>query len=98
MAKMSKKELLQKISDSVENQDVAISLMEDISDSMTEEEIVDNTILEKAQADLSNALFQIDELKEKYKERFLSSDVIEKTEEEPIEEPEEANIIDVKEI
>ena len=98
MAKMSKKELLQKISDSVENQDIAISLMEDISDSMTDEEIVDNTILEKAQADLSNALIQIDELKEKYKERFLSSDDVKKPEEETIEEPEEANIIDVKEI
>ena len=64
--KLSKEELKQKISDSItDNDDLVIELLEDIEDSMEENSIQDNSELE----DLKG---KYDELKRKYKERFLS--------------------------
>lgn len=92
--KLSKEELKQKISDSItDNDDLVIELLEDIEDSMEENSIQDNSELE----DLKG---KYDELKRKYKERFLSGKEKDPEDEkdEKDEGLEEKEVIDVKEI
>lgn len=100
MAKLSKEELIQKIDSLSISDDEKISLMEDISDSMA---VVDNSELESVKADLEKALMDVEDLKAKYKARFLSGEV--KIEDTPAEEvveevkdEEEPEVIDVKDI
>ena len=100
MAKLSKEELIQKIDSLPLSDDEKISLMEDITDSMA---VVDNSELESVKADLEKALMDVEDLKAKYKARFLSGEVkIEDTpaEEvvEEVKEEEEPEVIDVKDI
>lgn len=97
MAKLTKDELLSKISEKVENQDLSIELMEDISDSFDVDESSIKAEYESKIAELTEAL---DELKRKYKERFVKGeDVIEEAKEEIApEELTEEEVIDVKEI
>lgn len=87
--KLSKEELKKKIDEKVVDEDVKIELLEDVEDSFETE---DNGAIEELQA-------KYDELKEKYKARFLdgesSEDEGEKSEDEELEEVEE---IDVEEI
>lgn len=95
--KLSKEELKKKIADSITDEDLAISLLEDIEDSFIEGGSA-NDEMEKA---LESAKAEIDDLKRKYKERFLNGDSdSEKAEEkaEDVEELKEEEIIDVKEI
>ena len=92
--KLSKEELKQKISDSItDNDDLVIELLEDIEDSMEENSIQDNSELE----DLKG---KYDELKRKYKERFLSCIEKDPDDEEDNKDEglEEKELIDVKEI
>lgn len=94
MAKLSKDELLKKITEKITDEDLVIELMEDISDSLdvsTEEE---KKVLEDKINDLE---LKLEDLKTKYKERFLKGEVIEEVKEE-IEEPKEEEVIDIKEI
>ena len=93
--KLSKEELKKKIADSIEDNDLAISLLEDIEDSFIEGD--GDSELEKA---LESAKAEIEDLKKKYKERFLNGDdKPEETEEtEETEELEEKEVIDIKEI
>lgn len=98
MAKLTKEELIQKIDSLSISDDEKISLMEDISDSMG---AIDTSELETAKADLEKALSDIEDLKAKYKARFLSGEV--KIEDTPAEEvveevEEEPEVIDVKDI
>lgn len=100
MAKLTKEELIQKIDSLSLTDDEKISLMEDISDSM---EVVDNSELDSVKAELEKALMDVEDLKAKYKARFLSGEV--KIEDEPVEEvveevkeEEEPEVIDVKDI
>ena len=99
MAKLSKEELIQKIDSLPLSDDEKISLMEDISDSMA---VVDNSELESVKADLEKALMDVEDLKAKYKARFLSGEVkIEDTpaeEVEEVKEEKEPEVIDVKDI
>ena len=100
MAKLTKEELIQKIDSLSLSDDEKISLMEDISDSM---EVADNSELDSVKAELEKALSDVEDLKAKYKARFLSGEVkIEETPaEEVVEEPsaeEEPEVIDVKDI
>lgn len=89
--KLSKEELKQKISDSItDNDDLVIELLEDIEDSMEENSTQDNSELEGLRE-------KYDELKMKYKERFLSGKEKD-PEEEKDEGLEEKEVIDVKEI
>ena len=89
--KLSKEELKQKISDSItDNDDLVIGLLEDIEDSMEENYTQDNSELE----DLKE---KYDELKRKYKERFLNGKEKD-PEDEKDEGLEEKEVIDVKEI
>lgn len=95
--KLSKEELLKKISEAGFEDEVAISLMEDITDSWSNEVIEDRSAeIEQLTKDLEDLDIKYKELLQKYKDRFLNIDVEEETEEDDSEESEE--IIDVKEI
>lgn len=93
MAKLSKDELLKKITDKITDEDLVIELMEDISDSLDVSADEEKKVLEDKITELE---LKLEELKTKYKERFLKGEVIEDKEE--IEEPKEEEVIDVKEI
>ena len=96
MAKLSKEELLSKVNESELSEDAKISFMEDISDSITEP---DTSELDSVKAELERVTAELEDLKIRYKERFLNNDVEVKVivdEEEPIMEEEE--VIDVKDI
>lgn len=71
--KKSKEELKQTIVDSVADEEVQIALLEDIEDSFVEQE-VDNTALEELQS-------KYDDLKQRYKDRFLKGEETEEKEE-----------------
>lgn len=98
MAKLTKEEMKQKYNDTItENDDLLISLLEDIEDSMTEEIFSEEEKkeLETLREDIAKKDAEIEELKRKYKERFLSAT----DEEEPkVEELEEKKVIDITEI
>ena len=94
MAKFSAEELSSRINDLELDDDVKISLMEDITDSVSADESEElaglRSEVEKAKADY-------EDLKEKYKARFLKAaeeDESDKSEEDL----EEKEVIDIKEI
>jgi hypothetical protein len=102
MAKLTAEEFIKKYTVDKkisEDDDVLIELMEDISDSVVENETESEEIT-KLKADNEKLAADYADLKERYKNRFLSSEVEEKTEEKTEEEgePEEKEVIDVKEI
>ena len=90
--KLSKDELKNKVNELVQDNDVAIQLLEDIEDSMESGEI-DNSELEALQA-------KFDELQTKYRERFLKGNEEKEVEkkEELEDGMEEIEVIDIKEI
>lgn len=90
--KLSKEELKQKVNELVTDNDIAIQLLEDIEDSMEVGE-VDTAKIDELQA-------KLDDLQEKYKQRFLKGDDKKDAEDkkEDDEELEEKEVIDVKEI
>ena len=86
--KLSKEELKQKVNELVTDNDIAIQLLEDIEDSMEVGEV------DELQA-------KLDDLQEKYKQRFLKGDDkkdAEDKKEDVDEELEEKEVIDIKEI
>ena len=90
--KLSKDELKQKVNDLVTDNDIAIQLLEDIEDSMEVGE-VDTAKIDELQA-------KLDDLQEKYKQRFLKGDDKKEAEDKKDvdEELEEKEVIDIKEI
>ena len=99
--RLNKEDLKKKVNEIVTDNDVAIQLLEDIEDSFDESAEVDNTKIDELQAKIDEQQSKIDELQEKYKERFLTGNKEEKTEDKKPEEDdglEEKNIIDIKEI
>ncbi len=90
--KLSKDELKQKVNELVTDNDIAIQLLEDIEDSMEVGE-VDTAKIDELQA-------KLDDLQEKYKQRFLKGDDKKDAEDkkEVDEELEEKEVIDIKEI
>ena len=90
--KLSKEELKQKVNELVTDNDIAIQLLEDIEDSMEVGEL-DTTKIDELQA-------KLDDLQEKYKQRFLKGDDKKDDEDkkEVDEELEEKEVIDIKEI
>lgn len=94
--KLTKEELIkkysEKLNDKVED-DVTIELMEDISDSMGE---IDTTEIEALKTENEKLIAERDEIKARYKERFLESDIKEPEEDKEI--VEEKEVIDIKEI
>ena len=88
--KLSKEEMKKKISEKiVDNEDLVIELLEDIEDSF-EDGTPDLSELEELKT-------KYEELKGKYKERFLSKEVKEELEDDDNYE-DETKIIDIKEI
>ena len=98
--KLSKEELKKKIDEKIEDEDLKIELLEDIEDSVDIAEEDETEKVEKTAYD--EVVAERDEIKRKYKERFLSAEEVkENTEEsEDSEESEETTeeVIDVKEI
>lgn len=99
--RLNKEDLKKKVNEIVTDNDVAIQLLEDIEDSFDETAEVDNSKIDELQAKIDEQQSKIDELQEKYKERFLTGNKEEKTEDKKPEEDDglrEENIIDIKEI
>lgn len=91
--KLSKDEVKKRIDEVITDEDLKISLLEDIEDSMESDEVEKVT-----KEDYDKIVSERDELKQKYKERFLSGKAAEKTEDVEEKGLEEKNIIDIKEI
>ena len=91
--KLSKDELKAKIDEKIEDESLKIELLEDIEDSIDveKEDVV-------SKEDYEKVLAERDEIREKYKARFLSKEEKEDIEEKPEEGLEEKEEIDVKEI
>lgn len=94
MSKYSAEELSSRINDLELDDNVKISLMEDITDSISPDESEELTALKE---DISRKDAELEELKTKYKERFLKA-TDEKEEVEEKEDLEEKEVIDIKEI
>lgn len=96
--KLSKEDLKKKIDEVIEDEDIKIGLLEDIEDSVDVSE--DTEKVDKTAYD--EVVTKYEELKRKYKERFLKGDEKEDAEEdkkeEIDEELEEEKIVDIKEI
>ena len=92
MAKLGRDEFNKKYSEKiVDNDELLIELMEDITDS------IDNTDeINKLKDELDVKNKEYDDLKNKYKERFLSSEEMPKEKE--IDNLEEKEVIDIREI
>ena len=90
--KLSKEDLKAKVNELVTDNDIAIQLLEDIEDSMEVGE-VDTAKRDELQA-------KLDDLQEKYKQRFLKGDDKKEAEDKKDvdEELEEKEVIDIKEI
>jgi hypothetical protein len=98
MAKLTKEELIKKVSEKIEDTDLQLELMEDITDSFMDGEDVDKAELDKVSKELAD-------LKEKYRSRFLEvKEVVEAVEEAKEEvtdsedELKEEEVIDIQEI
>ena len=97
--KLSKQELKQRISDSIkDNDELVISLLEDIEDSMSEGSN-DDVQMETLKKEKEELEWKYNDIKTRYKERFLAGvDEIKENPEEKIDEVEEKTVIDVTEI
>lgn len=92
MAKVTRDELIEKINNYDEvNDDIKIELMEDITDSF------DDTELVNLREEISSTKAELDDLKRKYKERFSEVREAKKDDVEDIYK-EEKEYIDIKEI
>ena len=102
MARLGKDEFNKKYSEKiVDNDDLLIELMEDISDSVDGESAELASLKEeisKKELEINDLKMKYEDLKSKYKERFLSSEELEKVEIVPEESLEVKEVIDVKEI
>ena len=79
-----------------EDDDVLIELMEDVSDSINVDDKKSEE-LEQLKAEKEQISADYADLKERYKNRFLSSEKID-NKQDYVEEPEEKEVIDIKEI
>lgn len=99
MSKLTKEEFIKKYTEEKKvfsDDDSAIEFMEDVSDSIETEGSSDKVDeLEKENKRLTE---ELSDVKQKYKDRFLSSDKKDKEDKEDKEEIEEKKVIDVKEI
>lgn len=96
MAKLSKDELVQKINEKVMDEDVKIELIEDVTDSLNENETNEE---DKQRIDELETKYKV--LQTKYKERFLKANDVDDKEnkkEEKSDELDEKEVVDIKEI
>ena len=95
--KLTKEEFIEKYSSKFENDDEKIAFLEDISDSI---EVTESDLSEK-DAEIERLKTDNEMLKKKYIDRFLNGEEAEEKAEEfkeEIDEPEEKEVIDIKEI
>lgn len=95
MTKLSKNELIQKISEKIEDKELQVELMEDISDSYSDGES------EEVGKELEELKVKYDDLFEKYKSRFMETTEAPKTPEPREVAPDDIKVeevIDVNEI
>lgn len=93
--KLSKEELSAKINDLDIDEEIKVSLMEDIADSIEVSETEDKN------GELEELKIKYESLREKYKERFLKGEEVEEEKKEDDTEDEELKeeeVIDIKEI
>lgn len=93
--KLSKEELSAKINDLDIDEEIKVSLMEDIADS------IDGSSETEDNGELEELKIKYESLREKYKERFLKGEEVEeekKDDETEEDELKEEEVIDVKEI
>ena len=95
MAKYSAEELSSRLNELEIDDEVKISLMEDITDSVSPDESEELAGLE---SELEKVKADYEELKEKYKARFLKAVEDEEVKEVEDEDLEEKEVIDIKEI
>ena len=95
MPKVSREELSSRINDLEIDDDVKISLMEDITDSISPDESEELTRLKTEMEDLKG---KYEDVKAKYKERFYTATESPIKEDFKEEELEEKKVVDVKEI
>jgi hypothetical protein len=97
--KLSKQELKQRISDSIkDNDELVISLLEDVEDSMSEGSN-DDVQMETLKKEKEELEWKYNDIKTRYKERFLAGvDEIKENPEEKIDEVEEKEVVDIKDI
>lgn len=92
--KLSKEELKKKIDEKISDDDLKIELLEDIEDSFESD---DSEKISKEEYE--KVISERDEIKQKYKDRFLNNEESKEDDEEPEEKGlEEKDVIDVKEI
>lgn len=101
MAKLTADEFIKKYSEGekkiTESDDLLIELMEDAQDSIGVD-AGESEEVEQLKAEIEKLSADNADLKERYKNRFLSSDADVVIEKEEIEEPQEKEVIDIKEI
>ena len=96
--KLTKEELINKVDSLVIEDEIKIELMEDITDSFGETAVeVDNSENEELKKSYDDLAIKYEDLKTRYKERFLA-DNSEEDEKGKIIEEEKEDVIDVKEI
>ena len=104
MAKLSKEDFLKKIDETEMSDDVKISFMEDISDSLEDANQELLSEIESLKSELESKVKEIEDLNRRYKERFLSTEEVKEeikddTDADIYEEKsDEEEVIDVKEI
>lgn len=92
--KLSKEDLKKKIDEKISDDDLKIELLEDIEDSFESD---DSEKISKEEYE--KVVSERDEIKQKYKDRFLNNEESKEDDEEPEEKGlEEKDVIDVKEI
>ena len=97
--KLTKQELIQSVSDRIQDDDIKMLLLEDISDSFVDEPVeVDTAEADKLKAEIEDLRMKYDELKQKYIDRFTKPEVAEEIQPEEINDVEmkEKEIVDVK--
>ena len=95
MAKFSAEELSSRVNDLEIDDDVKISLMEDITDSISKDESEELATLK---SELDKVKEEYDTLKEKYKSRFFEAVSTDEETKDDEEELKEEEVIDIKEI
>lgn len=96
--KLSKKELMQRISDLIEDDEIKISVLEDLEDSIADEGTIENIMDEESKREFEELKWKYDDLKRRYKERFLKGSDESVKKEDVDEEIEDKEVVDIKEI
>lgn len=98
MSKLTKQELMHRIGDLVkDNEDLHISILEDLDDSIVENN-VDETIIDQLKQENENLKYKYENLRQRYKDRFFDNVDEKIIDDENDKTLEEKEIIDVKEI